>query len=90
MDVDLAAVQRYAREWSGTRRGVEGYVEPATHVTTTTLVLVAHDGEWTRRAVGSPQAGFGVCRDLGLPVYDVNQVGYPSRMREWNRRQRRG
>lgn len=90
MDVDLPAVQRYAREWSGARRGVEGYVEPATHVTTTTLVLVAHDGEWTRRAVGSPQAGFKLCRELGLPVYDVNQVGYPSRMREWNRRQRRG
>jgi len=86
MTIDLGAVQAHAAEWVRTRRGVEGYVEPATNMTTTTLVLIAHDGEWTRRAVGRPKAGFGLCRDLGVPVYDVNQTGYPSRMREWNRR----
>lgn len=88
MDVDLAAVKRHAQEFVGSRRGVEGYVEPATNMTTTTLVLVAHDGEWTRRAVGAPKNGFGIARDLGIPVYDVNQVGYPSRMRKWSQRQR--
>jgi hypothetical protein len=90
MTVDLASVRRHAEEFGRTRRGVEGYVEPATNISTTTLVLVAHDGEWTRRAVGTPQAGFRVCRDLSIPVYDVNQTGYPSRMREWTRRQREG
>lgn len=89
MAIDLDAVRRYAREFVDTHRGVEAYVEPATHVTTTTVILIAHDGEWTRRAVGSPRAGFTLGRELGIPVYDVNQTGYPSRMREWNRRQRR-
>lgn len=88
MAVDLSAVRSYAQHFSTTRRGVEAYVEPATNVSTTTLVFIAHDGEWTRRAVGSPQAGFALCRDLSIPVYDVNQTGYPARMREWSRRQR--
>jgi len=88
MTVDLPAVRAYAQEFNASRRGVEGYVEPATNISTTTLVLIAHDGEWTRRAVGSPQAGFTVCRELTIPVYDVNQTGYPNRMREWSRRQR--
>ncbi|TAL16250.1 MAG: oxidoreductase, partial [Frankiales bacterium] len=35
--------------WAESRRGVEGFVEPQTSTTATTLVLVAADGEWTRR-----------------------------------------
>jgi hypothetical protein len=31
---------------------------------------------------------FDLARSLGVPVYDVNQTGYPNRMREWNSRQR--
>lgn len=89
MAIDLAAVTRHAEEWVAARRGVEAFVEPATSVTATTVVLIAHDGEWTRRAVGTPKAGFELGRGLGIPVYDVNQTGYPTRMREWNRRQRR-
>jgi hypothetical protein len=88
MTIDLDAVRRHAGEFAASRRGVEAYVEPATHVSPTTVILIAHDGEWTRRAVGSPKAGFTLGRALGIPVYDVNQTGYPSRMREWNRRQR--
>lgn len=88
MTIDLDAVRRHAADFSASRRGVEAYVEPATHVSPTTVILIAHDGEWTRRAVGSPKAGFTLGRELGIPVYDVNQTGYPSRMREWNRRQR--
>lgn len=70
-------------EWASTRRGVEGFVEPQTATTATTLVLVAADGEWTRRRVESPKAAFGFGQRLGLPVYDVAAVGYPARMREW-------
>lgn len=88
MDIDLVAVRAHAADFVGTRRGVEAYVEPATNVSTTTVVLIAHDGEWTRRAVGSPRAAFELGRVLQIPVYDVNQTGYPSRMREWNRRNR--
>src|SRR5665811_940354 len=66
------------------------FVEPPTNVTATTVVLIAHDGEWTRRAVASRDAAFELPRALGIPVYDVNQTGYPSRMREWNSQQRKG
>ena len=74
--------------WAAARRGVEGFVEPETTTTTTTLVLVAGDGEWTRRRVESPQAAFGLGRRLGIPVYDVAAVGYPTRMREWTAKRR--
>jgi len=73
----------HLENWAGSRRGVEGFVEPETPTTTTTLVLVAHDGEWTRRRVESPRAAFGFGQRIGIPVYDVKAVGYPPRMREW-------
>jgi len=69
--------------WAAERRGVEGFVEPQTSTTATTLVLVASDGEWTRRRVDSPRAAFSFGQRAGLPVYDVAAVGYPARMREW-------
>ena len=73
----------HLQTWASTRRGVEGFVEPQTAVTTTTLVLVAVDGEWTRRRVESPRAAFSFGSQMGIPVYDVAAVGYPARMREW-------
>ncbi len=72
--------------WAGERRGVEAYVEPRTAVTDTTVALVAHDGEWTRRRVEDPAAAYDLGKRLGIPVYDVHATGYPSRMREWTRR----
>ena len=89
MTVDSKAVREHLATFVSSRRGVEAFVEPPTNVTATTVVLIAHDGEWTRRAVGSRDAAFELPRDLGIPVYDVNQTGYPSRMREWNSRQRK-
>jgi hypothetical protein len=89
MTVDNRAVRDHLASFVSSRRGVEAFVEPPTNVTATTVVLIAHDGEWTRRAVASRDAAFELPRDLGIPVYDVNQTGYPSRMREWNSRQRR-
>jgi hypothetical protein len=75
-------------EWAAARRGVEGFVEPETSTTATTLVLVAHDGEWTRRRVSSPKDAFGFGGKAGIPVYDVAAVGYPQRMREWTARRK--
>lgn len=69
--------------FAASRTGVEGFVEPATNTTATTIVLVASDGEWTRRRIASPKAAFDLGRTLGMPVYDVAATGYPSRMREW-------
>jgi hypothetical protein len=75
-------------EWAASRRGVEGFVEPQTRTTATTLVLVAADGEWTRRRVPSVKDAFGFGGKAGIPVYDVAAVGYPARMREWTSRRK--
>jgi hypothetical protein len=68
-----------------TRRGVEGYVEPRTSVTETTIVLVAADGEWTRRRIDGPNIARKLSRDLAIPVYDAQVTGYPQRMRDWSK-----
>jgi hypothetical protein len=79
---DLDALREFAR----TRTGVEFYVEPETMVTDTTAVAIAADGEWIRRRVGSPHVIRQVAKQLSLPVYDVQIVGYPERMRAYNAR----
>jgi hypothetical protein len=68
--------------------GVEAFVEPSTLVTETTMVLVAQDGEWTRRRVAGPDAARRIARRLAVPVYDVQLVGYPQRMRDHDARER--
>ena len=83
------AVTMHLTQFAQSRRGVEAFVEPQTSVTQTTLLLVAFDGEWTRRALPSRPLAFEVARSLDIPVYDVNLTGYPARMREWTSRQRR-
>lgn len=74
--------------WAAERRGVEAFVEPRTNVTETTIVLVAHDGEWTRRRVASHDAAQKFGHKRGIPVYEVRKVGYPQRMRDYTERQR--
>ena len=51
------------------------------------MLLVAHDGEFTRRLVGSPEAARSFARTHALPIYDATVVGYPQRMRDYSRRQ---
>lgn len=75
-------------QWAASRHGVEAFVEPVTVVTETTVVLVAHDGEWTRRSVGSEAAARRIGKRLKIPVYDAARVGYPQRMRDYTERQR--
>lgn len=77
---------RALREFAQTRTGVELYVEPETMVTDTTVVAVASDGEWTRRRAGSPDRARRLARDLRIPIYDVQIVGYPPRMRAYTKR----
>ncbi len=82
---DLTHIEQFV----ATRRGVEGYVEPRTTVTETTIVLVAADGEWTRRRIDGPDVARTLSRDLAIPVYDAQVTGYPQRMRDWSARQKR-
>ena len=72
------------------RRGVEGFVEPRTAVSDVTLLLVAHDGEWTRRRVPSVQWAHQFCNKHRVPSYDAAVVGIPARMRDYNRRKKAG
>jgi hypothetical protein len=82
------ADERRLEEFARTRRGVEGFVEPRTAVSDVTLLLVAHDGEWTRRRVPSVDWAHRFANKHGVPSYDAAVVGYPARMREYNRRKK--
>ncbi len=75
-------------EFARSRKGVEAYIEPKTAVTEMTVVLVAVDGEWTRRRVPNAEVIRKFGNKLGIPVYDVEAVGYPEKMREWTRQRK--
>jgi hypothetical protein len=84
------ADEQHLVEWVRARRGVEGFVEPRTAVSDVTLLLVAHDGEWTRRRVPSVQWAHQFANRHQVPSYDAAVVGIPQRMREYNRRKKAG
>ena len=77
------------KEFAASRPGCEAFIEPATRVTQTTMVVVAGTGEWTRRKVPDEIAARKLAKQLAVPVFDVNLSGYPSRMREWNETHRK-
>ncbi|BDZ60801.1 hypothetical protein Lsed01_00127 [Demequina sediminis] len=70
--------------------GCEAFIEPPTRVTQTTMVMVADTGEWTRRRVPDEATARKLAKQFGVPAFDVNLSGYPSRMREWNEKHRNG
>jgi len=79
------------RDFVESRQGVEGWIEPQTSVTHTTLLLVAHDGESIRRRVASAQAGHDFARKkLKIPVYDSNLVPIATRKRDFDLRKAKG
>src|ERR1700712_3123471 len=72
-----AADLQYMREWTTQHSGVEAFVEPKTTVTELTVVLVAGDGEWTRRRVGGEAGARRLSGGLQIPGYDGEKVGDP-------------
>lgn len=74
------------QEFVESREHVEAYFEAATPRSPSSMVLVAGSGEWTRRKVPDIKAAAKLCRELGIPLYDVAATGYPPAMREWNER----
>jgi hypothetical protein len=80
--------QQHLEQFVASRRGVEAYLEPRTTMTQATLMLVADDGEWTRRRVPSPDDASDWAHRVGIPFYDVALRGYPQRMRDFNARQK--
>jgi hypothetical protein len=85
---ETAVDHRYLHAWARARTGVEAFVEPQTSVTEVTVVLVAGDGEWTRRRVGGASGARRLGEQLAIPIYDVQRVGYPQRMRDFDERRR--
>lgn len=69
------------RTWAAGRAFVEAYVEPETLVNEMSVVLVDERGEFLRRRIGGPKGIDAVAKLLGCPVYDIEETGYPQRMR---------
>lgn len=84
-----AAVVAHLEDFLATRRGVEAFIELPTTVTRATVLLIAYDGEWTRRSVESVEWARKFASRHGLPAYDAGVVGYPQRMRDYNARHKR-
>ncbi|HEV2796063.1 MAG TPA: hypothetical protein VGV65_00450 [Nocardioides sp.] len=81
---------RHLERFVATKQGVEGFVEPRTAVSDVTLLLVAHDGEWTRRRVPSVKWAHDFANRNRVPSYDAAVVGVPQRMRDYNARKKAG
>jgi hypothetical protein len=82
-DVAQATIA-HLEHFVATRRGVEAFIELPTTMTKATLLLIAYDGEWTRRSVESVDWARGFAAAHGIPSYDAGVVGYPQRMRDYN------
>ena len=80
----LKELEVFAQE----RKGVEGYIEPRTATSPTTLLLVDRDGDHLRAAVREPDDAVAFCEGRGIPVYDAQVIGYPMRMRDFEKRRR--
>jgi hypothetical protein len=78
----------HLEEFLNSRRGVEAFIEQPTTLNSATLLLIAYDGEWTRRSV--PDVGWArrFAHHHRLPAYDAGVIGYPQRMRDYNARSR--
>lgn len=86
---EVERVRRDLEEFVRTRVGVEAYIEPPTTMHPPTVVLIATTGEWTRRRLPERDVVRDLAERLSVPVYDVQLVGYPQRMRDWNERVKR-
>ena len=81
---DLGHLEAFATD----RKGVEGYIELRTATQPTTLLLVDRDGDSVRGPVREPADAVAFCERLGIPVYDAAVIGYPQRMRDFERGRR--
>lgn len=78
----------HLRKWVQGRAFVEAFVEPETVVNEMSVVLVDENGEFTRRRIGGPKGIDALVKLLRVSVYDVEETGYPQRMRERIERER--
>lgn len=83
------AVRDHLLAFARSRRGVEAWVEQPTSFNPPSVLLVAADGESTRRSLPSADYGYAFANELNLPCYDAGVVPYPKRMREYGMRAKR-
>lgn len=80
----LRELEEFVRE----RKGVEGFIEPRTATSPTTLLVVDRQGDHLRAPVRQPADAAVFCERMSIPVYDAQVIGYPQRMRDFERRRR--
>ncbi|MGP6172767.1 oxidoreductase [Corynebacterium sp. A21] len=69
------------QNWAAGRAHIEAYIEPETLINEMSVVLVDERGEFIRRRIGGPKGIDAVQKLLKCPVFDVEETGYPQRMR---------
>ena len=74
--------------FAATHQGLEGFIEPQTSTSPVTLLLVDRIGEHMRAPVREPEDAVAFCERLSIPVYDAKVIGYPKRMRDFDKRSR--
>ena len=75
-------------EWAHGRAYIEAFVEPETVVNEMSVVVVDETGQFIRRRIGGPKGIDAVAKLLQCDVYDVEETGFPQRMRERMERER--
>lgn len=76
------------QRWAAGKLYVEAFVEPETVVNEMSVVVVDENGEFIRRRIGGPKGIDAVAKLLSCDIYDVEETGYPQRMRERMERNR--
>lgn len=82
----LGELETFAAE----RKGLEAFIEPQTATSPTTLLLVDRDGDHLRAPVKDPRDAAAFCDRQSIPVYDAQVIGYPKRMKDFDKRRRSG
>ena len=72
-----------------TRRGVEAWMEQPNNFNKPSILLVAANGESTRRSIPSVDFGYDFAAHHDIPAYDAGVVPYPARMRQYGVEARR-
>lgn len=76
------------QHWATGRAFIEAFIEPETVLNEMSVVVVDSEGDFTRRRIGGPKGIDAVAKLLNCAVYDVEETGYPQRMRERMERER--
>src|SRR5688500_11056084 len=72
------------------RKGLERSIAPKTSPSSTPLLLVDRDGDHLRAPVREPADAVAFCERHAIPVYDAQVIGYPKRMKDFEKRRKTG